>query len=124
MRRRFACAIALAALLAAPGCATQPLRFTALSSEAFPALGYAAAESETVPNVSATVRSHTIFWIPTNTRTPTLQDAVDRALERGGGDLLVNAEVEHWWVFVPFLYGQEGWTVRGDVVRPKRAESK
>lgn len=121
MRSALARAIALAALLAAPGCATERMRFAALSSEAFPALGYAEGATETVPDVAVTVRSHTILWIPTNTRAPTLQDAVDRALARGGGDLLVDAEVERWWVFVPFLYGQEGWRVRGDVLRVRRA---
>ena len=42
---------------------------------------------------------------------------MDGALRRGAGNLLVDVEVDHWWVFVPFLYGQEGWRVRGDVVR-------
>jgi hypothetical protein len=122
MRAALARLAALGLLVAAPGCATEQLRFAALSSDPFPALGYQG-DAPTVPNVSATVRSHIILWIPTNTRTPTLQDAVDSALARGGGDLLVDAEVEHWWVFVPFLYGQEGWTVRGDVVRSKRVEA-
>jgi hypothetical protein len=114
---------ALALLLAASGCATtEQLRFAALSSAPVPTLGYPMEHLARVSNVSATVRSQTILWIPTNTRTPTLQDAVDSALERGGGDLLLDAEVQHWWVFVPLLYGQEGWTVRGDVVRAVHEE--
>jgi hypothetical protein len=112
--RLLACA-AWAAL--ALGCATQNLRFAALSSETVPTLGYADEGARRVDDVSATVRSHMILWIPTNTRPPTLQDAIDAALRRGGGNVLVDAEVERWWVWVPFLYGQEGWRVRGDVVR-------
>ena len=111
---------AIGLLLGASGCATEHLRFAALSSEPLPTLGYPQDQMLRVPDVAVTVRSHTILWIPTNTRTPTLQDAVDRALERGGGELLVDAEVDHWWVVVPFLYGQEGWSVRGDVVRSVR----
>jgi len=100
------------------GCmTTEPLRFAALSSEPVPTLGYPKDHVVRVDDVAATVSSQIIFWIPTNTRTPTLQDAVDAALERGGGNLLVNAAVTHWWVWVPFVYGQEGWTVRGDVLR-------
>jgi hypothetical protein len=110
-------AAGLALLVAASGCTTQHLRFAALSSRPIPTLGLSKDNAQRVVPVAATVRSHTIFWIPTNTRTPTLQDAIDRALERGGGDLLVDADVEHWWLVVPFLYGQEGWTVRGDAVR-------
>jgi hypothetical protein len=109
-----------AALLAvaASGCATtQRTYFSVLASEPVPALGYPAEGARRVPDVAAEVRNHIILWIPTNTRRPTMQEAVDGALARGGGNLLVDAEVEHWWVLVPFLYGQEGWRVRGDVVR-------
>jgi hypothetical protein len=117
MRRALALA-GLALLLAgAAGCATEHMRFAALSSQQVPALGYPLEGSRVVPDVASEVRSHTIFWIPTNTDAPTLQDAVDGALRRGAGNLLVDVEVDHWWVFVPFLYGQEGWRVRGDVVR-------
>lgn len=117
MRGRCVALLGLALLAPLAGCTTQHMRFAALSSQPVPTLGWAQEDARRVPDVAATVRSHMIFWIPTNTRTPTLQDAVDHALKRGGGNLLVDAEVEHWWVIVPFLYGQEGWSVRGDVVR-------
>jgi hypothetical protein len=116
MRAMLRCA-AIALALASAGCATEHLRFAALSSEPVPTLGYPKERLRRVTNVSATVSSQLVLWIPTNTRTPTLQDAVDAALERGAGKLMVDAEVTHWWILVPFLYGQEGWTVQGDVVR-------
>lgn len=109
--------IGIALLLAATGCATERMRFAALSSEPVPALGYPVEGSRLVHDVGSEVRTHTILWIPTNTDPPTLQDAIEGALKRGGGNLMLDVDVEHWWVFVPFLYGQEGWRVRGDVVR-------
>ena len=114
---RTAVGVALAALLVwSAGCATHS-HFEALSTERVPFLGYQLEGARRVPDVAAEVRTQTIFWIPTNTKPPTLQDAVDAALKRGGGNVLVDVDVEHWWVFVPFLYGQEGWRVQGDVVR-------
>jgi hypothetical protein len=116
--------LALALLLAlAPGCTTtQSFRFAALSSDQVPTLGYPHEGSSRVVDVAAEVRTQVFLWIPTNTRPPTLQDAVEGALRRGGGNLLVDATVERWWVWVPFLYGQEGWRVRGDVVRTRPRE--
>ena len=109
-------AVLAALLVGSAGCATHS-HFEALSTESVPSLGYELEGARRVPDVAAEVRTQTIFWIPTNTESPTLQDAVDAALKRGGGNVLVDVEVEHWWVFVPFLYGQEGWRVQGDVVR-------
>ena len=124
MTRRSLVAFAALALVAAPGCATDELHLAALSTKPVPSLGYPSEGEHRVRDVSATVRWQMFLWIPTNTRTPTLQDAVDGALERGHGDLVVDADVTHWWVFVPFLYAQEGWTVHGDVLRsPETGES-
>jgi hypothetical protein len=109
-------------LLAAAGCASHVTRFDALSTQQVPFLGYQLEGARRTFDVVAEVRTQTILWIPTNTESPTLQDAVDAALRRGDGNVLVDAEVEHWWVFVPFIYGQEGWRVRGDVVRTPESE--
>lgn len=48
---------------------------------------------------------------------PSLEEAVDEALEQGGGDLLVDAAVYRtsWW----FLIGSTGIEVRGTVVNTK-----
>lgn len=48
---------------------------------------------------------------------PTLKEAVNDALEKGGGDLMVNASiyVRQWW----FLIGQIGISIKGDVVNTK-----
>ncbi|MHC5066039.1 MAG: hypothetical protein ACYTG5_18920 [Planctomycetota bacterium] len=50
---------------------------------------------------------------------PTLQEAVDDALDKGGGDLVTDAVVEtgSWW----FLFGQQEITVRGTVVKTRGA---
>ena len=118
--RAVACVVVVAAL--ALGCATRTTsHFAALSTERVPFINYETGDRR-VPDVAAEIVTHQIFWIPTNTRTPTLEATVDAALQRGGGNVIEDAEVEYWWVWVPFLYGQEGWRVRGDVVRRKEPE--
>ena len=111
----------LAAIVLATGCATSS-HFDALSSKHVPYLGYPIEGPPPVRDVAAEVVTREFLWIPTNTRSPTLQDAVDAALERGNGNLLVDVDVDHWWVWVPFLYGQEGWRVHGDVVRREESQ--
>jgi len=74
-----------ASLLAiSAGCATTHTRFEALSTQQVPFAGYELEGARRVPDVVAEVMTQTIFWIPTNTVSPTLQDAVDAALKRGG----------------------------------------
>jgi hypothetical protein len=68
-------------------------------------------------DVEARVVNHFIFWIPTRTLGPTLSEAVDEALERGNGQVLANATARRIAWYVPLLYGEYGWVVRGDVVR-------
>jgi hypothetical protein len=48
---------------------------------------------------------------------PHLEDAVDEALNKGGGDVMVDAVVhqEGWW----FLVGQTALTVKGSVVNTR-----
>jgi hypothetical protein len=61
--------------------------------------------------------SHVILWVPTSAQEPTVMEAVSEALSRGNGHLLVNASVRRVAWYIPFLYGEYGWVVRGDVVR-------
>lgn len=112
------------ALLAASGCALQTVphgRFAALTTRAAPSLGFQVDGAARTRDVEAVVLSQHFLWIPTRTDPPTLQEAVEQALRRGNGDLLLDVEVDRIFFAVPLLYGQEGWRVRGDVVRSRRA---
>lgn len=49
---------------------------------------------------------------------PTMKEALDRGLEQGGGDVLTDVRVENWgWSIL--LYGQDGWSVKGTVVKTR-----
>jgi len=44
---------------------------------------------------------------------------LDKALEKGDGDVMTDAVISSWWWYIPFIYGQNGWTVKGDVVKTR-----
>ena len=50
---------------------------------------------------------------------PIMKEAVDRAIERGGGDILVDGVIylKYWNAFI---VGQQGYVVEGTVVNTKR----
>lgn len=122
---RAALFVAAASLVAAAsGCALQTSphgRFAALSTQASPVLGFQVSGAQITRDVEVVVLSQTFFWIPTRTDPPTLEEAVAEALRRGNGNLLVDAEVDRLFFAIPLLYAQEGWRVRGDVVRSRPA---
>lgn len=110
------------ATLAASGCAIQTVphgRFAALSTRVAPALGYQMDGAARTRHVEAVVLSQHFLWVPTKTSPPLLEQAVEEALRRGDGDLLVDVEVDRIFFAIPLLYAQEGWRVRGDVVRTR-----
>jgi hypothetical protein len=116
-RRSLAVALAGSSLLLA-GCAapTGP-PFTVLASDARLLIGDPPRADLVTRGIEVRLVSHVIFWVPTTPEGPTLMEAVGEALGRGNGHLLVNASVQRVAWYVPLLYGEYGWVVRGDVVR-------
>ena len=116
-RRALAVALAGASLLLA-GCAapTGP-PFTVLASDARLLIGDVPRADLVTRGIEVRRVSHVIFWVPTRSQEPTVMEAVGEALERGNGHILVNASVRRIAWYVPLLYGEYGWVVRGDVVR-------
>ena len=94
-------------------------RLTAISTQNAPVIGFQVEGAPRVDGVEGESLAKTYLWVPTRTMSPTLQEAIDAALARGNGNLMTDVVVEHEWWYLPFLYGQEGWHVRGDVVRAK-----
>ena len=120
-----ACAGLTAALLS--GCALQTVphgRFAALSTRHVPVLGFQMEGAPRTRNVEAVVLSQMFLWVPTRTGPPTLAEAIEEVLRRGNGDVIVDAEVDRLFFAIPLLYAQEGWRVRGDVVRSREYETE
>ena len=59
---------------------------------------------------------HIIATVADRNSLPTLDEAIDRALEEGEGDVILNAQVLRWGWHIPLIYGTWGWKVVGDVI--------
>ena len=62
---------------------------------------------------------HIIIFIPTG-GPPTLDGALDDAFEKGGGDVMTDGVISWWFFYIPYVYGQVGWEVKGDVVKTRK----
>jgi hypothetical protein len=62
--------------------------------------------------------AHIIVLIPTKAQV-TLEEAIENALDAGGGDVLTDAKVWFWSWYIPYIYGQQGWRVEGDVINTR-----
>lgn len=119
MRRplRRSAALAAAALLGA-GCAGgPPISSIVVDAQDVPK------DAEVVGvtrDVEVRVVNHIVFWVPTRTNGPSLAEAVDEALERGNGQVLTNASARRIAWYVPLVYGEYGWELRGDVLRLRK----
>lgn len=108
----------LAAAWLAAGCASSPGGVT-IAPHSGPLIGDVEIVG-TPRDVEVRFVAHWIFWVPTRATSPSLADAIEEALERGNGQLLVDARVERIAWYVPFLYGEFGWKVSGRVVQVRK----
>jgi hypothetical protein len=61
---------------------------------------------------------HMFCFIPTP-NIPTIEGAMDAVLERGNGDVVIDASIKWYSWYIPLIYGQTGWVVKGDVVKTR-----
>lgn len=114
---RVCAALCTAALLGAGCAAGPPISSIVLGAQAYPKDGEVVGVTR---DVEVRVVNHIIFWVPTQTNGPTLAEAVAEALERGNGEVLTNASIRRIAWYVPLVYGEYGWEVRGDVLRVRK----
>jgi hypothetical protein len=107
----------LAAAWSLGGCLIRHGDFTVLSSKMIRTSEFELSKADRARGIKGTDIAHIILFIPTGT--PTLEDAINDALDQGGGDVMTDAVV-HSWSWWALLYGQSGWTVEGDVVRTRK----
>jgi len=107
--------LALSVLVA--GCVVRQGDFTVLSDKLIDAKDFDLSGSEKVRRVKGEDKARIIVLFPTGQ--PSLEGAIDDALEKGGGDVLTDAVVHSYSWYIPYIYGETGWRVEGDVVRTR-----
>jgi hypothetical protein len=105
--------------LCCTGCAVRHGDFTVLSNKLIRVSEFELDKADRTKNVVGEEVIHIISFIPTGGR-PSLEGAMDDAFRKGGGDVMTDAVVSWWSFYIPYIYGQQGWRVKGDVVKTRR----
>lgn len=109
--------IILVALLLA-GCSTDHGTFTVLSNKIVNVEHFELGKAEHIKNVTGEDKSHIIILVPTKTN-PNLSGALNDAFRNSGGDVMTDVTVTSYSWYIPYIYGQIGWEVKGDVVKTR-----
>jgi hypothetical protein len=109
---RLICAISIVGLLAASGCSSRS-DLTAVSSKNVSLNPLRVDPAQSKGRTRGEDCVHIIIIIPTG-GVPTIDEAIDRALEPKGANLLTDAVVTWTSWYIPYIYGLTCWTVEGD----------
>ncbi len=98
------------------GCMTRIMDFTVLSTKSVDIPG------KRGPRVTGEDVDPIIIFIPAGQ--PNVKTAVDNALEKGNGDVLLDAVIynKFWWI--PYVYGEAGFVVEGTVLDTRQASKQ
>ncbi len=110
--------IFLLGLVVCAGCSVRHGDFTVLSNKLIRMSDFEVAKADRAKGIEGEDVQHIIFLFPVGSA-PTLEGALDDALERGGGDLMTDAVASTYWFWIPYIYGQAAWKVKGDVVKTR-----
>jgi hypothetical protein len=108
-----------AVVLMGSGCTVHHGNFTVASTKLVRLDEFDLDKADRVKGVQGEDVTHLIVFIPTG-GPPTLKTAMDRALEKGNGDVMTDVTIDFESFYIPYIYGRNGWYVKGDVVKTRR----
>ena len=100
------------------GCSVRHGDFSVLSNKLIRTADFELSKADRVAGIEGKDVQHTILFFPFGSA-PTLEGALDDAFEKGGGDVMTDAVVRSYWYYIPLIYGQAAWKVKGDVVKTR-----
>lgn len=109
----------LLGLLVSGGCTIHQGNFTVASTKVFRVSDFELDKAARVKNVEGRDVAHIICVFPTKGNV-SVKEAMDNALEQGNGDMMTDVTIDSWGFYIPYIYGQFGWFVKGDVVKTRK----
>lgn len=109
----------IALLFLISGCSVNHGTYTVMSNKIVNVNEFDLDKSDKIKNIKGTDRSHIIIFFNTKAN-PNLSDALNDAFRKADGDVMTDVTVTSWFWWIPYIYGQSGWTVEGDVVKTRK----
>ena len=117
--RTYTVAAAFLVSILSSGCFVRHGDFTVLSNKLLRLSEFELEKVNRVKGVVGKDTTHIIIFFPTG-GPPTIDGAIDDALEKGGGDVMTDAVISFSSWYIPYIYGRSQWNVKGDVVKTRR----
>ena len=73
--------------------------------------------SKRLRNIEGKDTAHTIIIVPTGI--PKLSEALNNAFEKSDTDIMTDVNVKKQEWYIPYIYGQSSWIVKGDAIKTR-----
>ncbi|MDE1900170.1 MAG: hypothetical protein KGI37_00815 [Alphaproteobacteria bacterium] len=104
--------------LALSGCTTNQGTFTVMSNKIVNVSKFDLGKATKTKDVVGEDKSQIFVLIPTKTN-PNLSDALTDAFRKSDGDVMTDVTVTSYQWYIPYIYGEAGWKVEGDVIKTR-----
>ncbi len=115
--RYFGCGLLLGCMIATCGCTTHHGAFTVASTKLIRLNEFELDKAGRVRGVEGRDVAHIIILVPT--KESSLKTAMDNALDGANADVMTDVSIEAWFFYIPYIYGQQGWKVKGDAIKTR-----
>lgn len=92
--------------------------FTVLSNKIVNLKEFDIEKSQKVKSAHGQDMEHIILLFPTGN--PTLSEALNDALSKNDADVMTDVNVQTWFFWIPYIYGNIGWEVTGDAIKTRK----
>lgn len=110
--------LSIISLMMLSACTVNHGNFTVLSNKIVSVNDFDIGSSERVRNVEGEDMAHMIIFFPTGN--PKLEEALNDAFRHSDTDVMTDVTVKSWAWWIPYVYGNMGWSVKGDAIRTRK----